>query len=168
MRQILFLPLGIFDSYVSLIQNKIFFGTLRRISDLTDLAVTSWAFSCLLNPGLYGSIYHTRIYAGTILVQAYPGSKVRIRRETYISPTTGNEEDCLVAYVVGNGVMTCKVGFLPRHLSIRRADDYDGVYARVVEVYSPRSLNITKRQKRHRNLGCCVAKILGNAPVRSL
>jgi hypothetical protein len=54
-RQILFLPLGIFDSYVSLIQNKIFFGTLRRISDLTDLAVTSWAFSCLLNPGLYGS-----------------------------------------------------------------------------------------------------------------
>ena len=57
MRQILFLPLGIFDSYVSLIQKKIFFGTLRRISDLTDLAVTSWAFSCLLNPGLYGSVY---------------------------------------------------------------------------------------------------------------
>jgi len=100
--------------------------------------------------------------------QLVPGSKVRIRRETYISPTTGNEEDCLVAYVVGNGVMTCKVGFLPRHLSIRRADDYDGMYARVVEVYSPRSLNIMKRQKRHRNLGCCVAKILGNAPVRSL
>jgi hypothetical protein len=52
-RQILFLPLGIFDSYVNLIQNKIFFGTLRRISDPTDLAVTSWAFSCLLNPGLW-------------------------------------------------------------------------------------------------------------------
>jgi hypothetical protein len=54
-RQILFLPLGIFDSYISLIQNKIFFGTLSRISDLTDLAVTSWAFSCLLNPGLWYS-----------------------------------------------------------------------------------------------------------------
>ncbi len=25
----------------------------NRISDLTDLAVTSWAFSCLLNPGLW-------------------------------------------------------------------------------------------------------------------
>ena len=50
-----FLPLGIFDSYVCLIQNKIFFGTLRRISDLTNLAVTSRAFSCLLNPGLYGT-----------------------------------------------------------------------------------------------------------------
>ena len=53
-RQILFLPLGIFDSYVSLIQNKIFFGTLRRILNLTNLAVTSWAFSCFLSPGLYG------------------------------------------------------------------------------------------------------------------
>jgi hypothetical protein len=53
-RQNLFLPLGIFDSYVSLIQNKIFFGALRRISNLTNLAVTSWAFSCFLSPGLYG------------------------------------------------------------------------------------------------------------------
>jgi hypothetical protein len=52
-RQILFLPLGIFDSYVSLIQNKIFVGTLRRLSNLTNLAVTSWAFSCLLSPGLW-------------------------------------------------------------------------------------------------------------------
>ncbi len=100
--------------------------------------------------------------------QLVPGSKVRIRREMYISPTTGDEEDCLVAYLVGDGVMTCKVGYLPRHLAICRADDYNWMYARVVEVYSPRSVNITKRQKCHRNLGCCVAKILGNAPVRSL
>ena len=52
-RQILFLPLGIFDSYVSLIQNKLFFGTFRRISNLTNLAVTSWAFSWFLSPGLW-------------------------------------------------------------------------------------------------------------------
>ena len=45
--------LGISDSYVCLIQNKIFFGTLRRISDLTNLAVTSWAFSWFLSPGLW-------------------------------------------------------------------------------------------------------------------
>jgi hypothetical protein len=57
-RQILLHPLGIFDSYVCLIQNKIFFGTLRRISDLTNLAVTSRAFSCFLNPGLHGSHPH--------------------------------------------------------------------------------------------------------------
>ncbi len=54
--QILFLPLGIFDSYVSLIQNNIFFGTSCRISDLTNLAVTSWNISCLLNPGLYDGV----------------------------------------------------------------------------------------------------------------
>ncbi len=51
--QILFLPLGIFGSYVSLIQNKLIFGTIHRISNLTNLAVTSWAFSCLLFPGLW-------------------------------------------------------------------------------------------------------------------
>ena len=39
-------PLGIFNSYVSLIQIKIFLGTIRRISSPTNLAVTSWAFSC--------------------------------------------------------------------------------------------------------------------------
>ena len=100
--------------------------------------------------------------------QLVPGTKVRIRKETTISPITGDEEDCLVAHVVGDGVMTCKVGYLPRHLAIRRADDYNGMYARVVEVYSPRSLNITKRQKRHRNLGCCVAKVLGDVPVHCL
>jgi hypothetical protein len=59
-RQILFLPLGIFDSYVSLIQNKLFFGTLRRISNLTNLAVTSWAFSWFLSPDR--SVAQTRRY----------------------------------------------------------------------------------------------------------
>jgi len=58
--------------------------------------------------------------------QLVPGSKVRIRKETYISPTTGYKEDCLVAYVVGDGMITCKVGYLPRHLATRRADDYNG------------------------------------------
>ena len=48
-------PLGIFNSYVSVIQNKIVFGTLVRISNLTNLAVASWDVSCFLSPGLYGS-----------------------------------------------------------------------------------------------------------------
>jgi len=54
-RQISFLPLWIFNSYVSLIQNKIFFGPIRRISNLTNLAVTSLDFHCLLSLVLYGS-----------------------------------------------------------------------------------------------------------------
>jgi len=58
----LFLPLGIFNSYVSLMQNKIFFGTLRRISNLTNLAITSWAFSCFLSPGLYGRGYQSSLH----------------------------------------------------------------------------------------------------------
>ena len=40
-RQISYLPLRIFNSYLSLIQNKIFFGTIRRISNLTKPA-KSW------------------------------------------------------------------------------------------------------------------------------
>jgi hypothetical protein len=112
-----------------------------------------------------GRICHVHEVFGSQLV---PGSKVHFRKETVISPTTGNEEDCLVAYVVGDGVMTCKVGYLPRHLAIRRADDYNGMYARVIEVYSPQSLNKTKQQKCHHNLGCCMAIILGDKAVRSL
>lgn len=100
--------------------------------------------------------------------QLVPGSKVRFRKEVMISIADGAEEVVIAAYIVGDAMITCKVGFLPRHLAIVRADDYDGMYARVIEVYSPRSLNITKRQKRHRNHGCCVAKILGTQPVFSL
>jgi hypothetical protein len=49
-------PLRIFNSYVSAIQNKIVFGTLVRISNLTNLAVASWDFSCFLSPSLYGRL----------------------------------------------------------------------------------------------------------------
>jgi hypothetical protein len=115
--------------------------------------------------GENGRLCHAHEVCGA---QLFPGSKVRIRKETVISPTMGDEEDCLVAYVIRNGVMTCKVGYLLRHLAIRRTDDYDGMYARVVEVYSPRSPSIAKRQKCHRNLGCCVAKVLGDAPIHCL
>ena len=61
MRQILFPPLRIVNSYVSLIQNKIFFGTIRRILTLTNLAVTSWAFSCFLSPWSTLSLFNAPI-----------------------------------------------------------------------------------------------------------
>ncbi len=100
--------------------------------------------------------------------QLAPGKKVRIRKETHISLVNGEEEAVLAAYIVGDGTMMCKVRFLPRHLSLCRADDYDGMYARVDEVYSTYSINITKRQKHHQNHDCCVAKILGNEPLMSI
>jgi len=47
-------------------------------------------------------------------MQLDPGSKVRIRKETVISPTMGDEEDCLVAYGVGNGArLAICLGILP-------------------------------------------------------
>ena len=53
-RQISFLPLRIFNSYISVILNN-FFGFLVRISNLTNLAVTSWDFSCFLSLGIWYS-----------------------------------------------------------------------------------------------------------------
>ena len=46
-----------------------------------------------------GRTCHAHDVCGSQLV---PGSKVRFRKETVISPTMGNEEDFLIAYVVGD------------------------------------------------------------------
>ena len=46
------------------------------------------------------------------------------------------EEDVLAIYVVDDEVTGCKVGFLPQHLAMRRADEYDGLILRVREVYT--------------------------------
>ena len=73
------------------------------------------------------------------------------------------EEDVLAVYCVADGVVGCKVGFLPQHLASRGADDYHGLYAWVMEVYSPQSRNSTKRQKFHRNKGVAAGKILGDS-----
>ena len=47
----------------------------------------------------------------------------------------------------------CKVGHLPKHLAVR-ADGYDGLCSRVVEIYSGKSEVTAKKQKFHRNKGC--------------
>jgi hypothetical protein len=78
----------------------------------------------------------------------------------------GQEEDVLTVYIVGDPTMTCKVGFLPQHLAVR-ANVYDGLYARIVSIYSNRCTNMLKREKFWRNMGCCVAHVLGNCPVLS-
>ena len=77
------------------------------------------------------------------------------------------EEDSVAVFLVANGRMSCKVGFLPAHLA-RRAQDYDGLVARVICVYSDRCTNVVKRQKFWRNKGCCVARILGSRPILAL
>ncbi len=52
----------------------------------------------------------------------------------------------LAVYVVGDCMMTCKAGFLPQRLVVR-ADVYDGLYARILRVYSNRCKNMLKREK---------------------
>jgi hypothetical protein len=73
------------------------------------------------------------------------------------------EEDVISVYRLKNGERTCKVGYLPKHLAVR-AHRYDGLCARVSEVYSGDILqcaSVTKRQKHHRKEGCCLATIEG-------
>ena len=61
--------------------------------------------------------------------QLVPRSKVHFHKETMISLLNGKEEGILTAYIVGNVKMTCMVSFLPHHLALHQADDYNGVYA---------------------------------------
>ena len=68
----------------------------------------------------------------------------------------------LTFYVVAGGFVGCKVGFLPQHLALRRADDYDGLVLCVWEVYTEQCTSIVRRNKLHRNEGCAVAIVLGN------
>ncbi len=71
------------------------------------------------------------------------------------------EEDVLAVYVIAGGVVACKVEFLPQHLALRRADNYDGLVLRVQKVYTKRCTSIIRRNKFHRNEGCAVVIVLG-------
>lgn len=94
--------------------------------------------------------------------QLEPGMKVRFVKER-LKWRGEDEEDVLVVYALkGVGELSCRVGFLPQHLASTRADEYDGIFARITEIYSDRCISKVKRQKMHRNEGCAVAKILGN------
>jgi hypothetical protein len=75
----------------------------------------------------------------------------------------GKEENVVEVFHVKEGRKTCKVGYLAKHLAFR-ADRYDGLCARITEVYSgDRTVceNAAKQLKFHRNIGCCVAVIIG-------
>jgi hypothetical protein len=99
-------------------------------------------------------------------MQLQVGSKFCFHREQLIYHK-GWEEDMLVVYVMGDSTMTCKVGFLPQHLVVR-ANAYDGLYARIVSIYSDRCRNVLKWEKFWQNKGCCVACVLGDRLVLSI
>jgi hypothetical protein len=102
-RQILFLPLRIFDSYVSLIQNKIFFGT---------------EMSC------QGRSCEEHDICGKVLKKDVV---VRLRKIQLM--VEGKEEKAIAAIWVTDGIDCCRVGFVPCHM-VRHAARYDGALAR--------------------------------------
>ena len=101
-----------------------------------------------------------QVCCGTALLHV--GSHVCFHK-TRFAWRDGAEEDVLEVYFLQDGLRTCKVGYLPKHLAFR-ADRYDGLCARIVEMYSTdRDVCdcVAKRHKHHRNFGCCVAVVLG-------
>ena len=75
----------------------------------------------------------------------------------------GDEEDDLEVFHLDSRITGCKMGYLPKHLAAR-ADPYDGLCERIVEIYSSDRTycaSIGKCQKYHRGIGCCMATIEG-------
>jgi hypothetical protein len=68
----------------------------------------------------------------------------------------------LAVYIITDGVVGCKVGFLGQHLAKIRADNYDGLTLMIIKIYTERCNNIVKCNKMHQNGGCCVGAILGD------
>ena len=84
---------------------------------------------------------------------------VRFRRVQVV--VKGKEETAIAVYWVTEGIDRCRVGFLPRHLTMR-AHRYDDVLAQVVGVYGSETDNESKyvREKAHKNKGFAEAIII--------
>ena len=75
----------------------------------------------------------------------------------------GKEETAIAVYWVTEGIDRCRVGFLPRHLTMRAAR-YDGVLAQITGVYPSATTNKSKyvRDKAYKNKGFTEAAIISN------
>jgi uncharacterized membrane protein YbaN (DUF454 family) len=70
----------------------------------------------------------------------------------------GKEESAIAVYLVSDGIDTCRVGFLQRHL-VKHWKLYDSLLAQVIEDYSKDSASPT-RSKFHHNKGCCITSVV--------
>ena len=84
---------------------------------------------------------------------------LRLRKVQVI--VDGSEETAIAAYVVSDGIDSCRVGFLKRHL-VKHWKRYDGALAQVTEVYERDSSSPTKRKMFHHNIGCCLCSIISD------
>jgi hypothetical protein len=80
--------------------------------------------------------------------------------------SSGREETgAIAAYLVSDGIDQCRIGFLQRHF-VPHARSFDGVLARVTEVYSSINSEIPiKRKKCRHNMGCCLAALISELPA---
>ena len=67
-------------------------------------------------------------------------------RKTQFAWRGGDEKDVLEVFHLDSGIISCKVGYLPKHLAAR-ADRYNGLCARIVEIYSRGSNPLRQRHK---------------------
>jgi len=107
-----------------------------------------------INMGSQGHSCEQHEACGTILEE---DSVVRFRRCQVV--VNGKETSAIAAYLVSDGIDTCRVGYLPRHL-VKHSKYYDGVLAQITELYGEDCDSPMKRRKFHHNRGCCVAALI--------
>jgi hypothetical protein len=73
----------------------------------------------------------------------------------------GREETAIAAGWVTDGINSCRVGFLKRHM-VPHAARFDGALTLVTHVFSsdPGSCDSAERRMYHHNRGCCLASII--------
>ena len=85
------------------------------------------------------------------------GVVLRIRKQTIM--VQSKEEVMLGVFLIENGIVSCKVGFLPRFM-LPRAPIFDGAVAQVVQMYGPDDTNKHVRKRWMTMKGYCRAVLL--------
>ncbi len=79
----------------------------------------------------------------------------------------GREEMAIAAVWVTDGIDSCRVGFLERHM-VKHAAHYNRALVQVTRFNSdPGSCDLAEHQINHQNKGCCLATIISCLPVIS-
>ncbi len=65
-----------------------------------------------------GTVIHTNY----VVNSWFPGPRCASQKETMISFVDGMDE-VLAAYIAGDGILMCNVGFLQCHLALHHVDD---------------------------------------------
>jgi hypothetical protein len=84
---------------------------------------------------------------------------VQLARKPVNDANPDTESTAISVVIVSDGVDSCRVGFLRRHL-LKYKDEYDGRLAQITEIFSDKSTSPSDRAKHHRNMGCARAVLI--------